>query len=180
MKGSKVDGGNKAISNYRYVGILCRNVKPCTISNNVVHSLYPPSGKGSGPQTFGIMVYGDSEIAISQNEIRDFSRGGIGVCGDAGPGVDPSAVIEDNVVYGNGLESETGWWAENGIQVGYGATAHVKGNYVYNCTVNNPSWSATGILVVDTSDVVVESNYVEGCDIGIGAVDFPGSIYGPP
>ncbi len=180
IKGFEIDGGNKAASNYRYVGILCRNVKSGVISGNVLHSLYPPSGKGSGPQTFGILVYGDSAVAIKENEIKDFSRGGIAVSGDAGPGVDPSAVIEDNVVYGNGLESETGWWAENGIQVGYGATAHVKGNYVYNCTVNNPYWSATGILVVDTSDVVVESNYVEGCDIGIGAVDFPGSIYGPP
>ncbi|MEM3828138.1 MAG: right-handed parallel beta-helix repeat-containing protein, partial [Conexivisphaerales archaeon] len=59
-------------------------------------------------------------------------------------------------------------------------TAHVLGNYVFNCTVNNPYWSATGILVVDTSDVIVENNYVEGCDIGISAADFPGSIYGSP
>jgi hypothetical protein len=179
-KGFEVDGGNKASSNYRYIGILCRNVKPGTISNNMLHSLYPPSGKGSGPQTFGILVYGDSDVEIKENEIKDFSRGGIGVVGDGGPSVDPSAVIEENIVYGNGLESETGWWAENGIQLGLGATGRIKGNYVYNCTVNNPSWSASGILVVDTSDVVVENNYVEGCDIGIGAVDFPGSIYGSP
>jgi len=180
IEGFEVDGGNKAASNYRYVGILCRNVKPGAISNNILHSLYPPSGKGSGPQTFGILVYGDSNVAIKENEIKDFSRGGIGISGDAGPGVDPSATVEDNVVYGNGLESETGWWAENGIQIGLGATGRIKGNYVYNCTVNNPDWSASGILVVDTSDVVVESNYVEGCDIGIGAVDFPGSLYGSP
>jgi hypothetical protein len=180
VKGFEVDGGNKARSNYRYVGILCRNVKPGTISNNMLHSLYPPSGKGSGPQTFGILVYGDSNMVIRENEIKDFSRGGIGVVGDGGPSVDPSAAIEENIVYGNGLESETGWWAENGIQLGLGATGRIKGNHVYNCTVNNPYWSASGILVVDTSDVVVESNYVEGCDIGIGAVDFPGSLYGSP
>jgi hypothetical protein len=45
--------------------------------------------------------------------------------------------------------------------------------------VNNPDWSASGILVVDTSEVIVENSYVEGCDIGIGAVDFP-RAYGPP
>lgn len=180
IEGFEIDGGNKAVSNYRYVGILCRNIKPGTISSNVIHGMYPPSGTGSGPQTFGILVYGNSEATINYNEIRDFSRGGIGVSGDAGPNIDPYAIVQENMVYGNGFESETGWWAENGIQIGYGATANVIGNNVFNCTVNNPSWSATGILVVDTSDVIVESNYVEGCDIGIGAVDFPGSIYGPP
>ena len=178
VDGFEIDGGNKASSSYRYVGILCRNVKPGTISNNVVHSLYPPSGKGSGPQTFGIMVYGDSEMTISHNEVRDFSRGGIGVSGDAGSNPDPYALIQQNTVFGNGLETETGWWAENGIQVGYGATAHVVGNHVYDCTVNNPSWSATGIMAVDTDGVTIESNYVEGCDLGIAAVDFPESKYG--
>jgi len=178
IDGFEIDGGNKASSSYRYVGILCRNVKPGTISNNVIHSLYPPSGKGSGPQTFGIMVYGDSEMTISHNEVRDFSRGGIGISGDAGQNPDPYALVQQNTVFGNGLETETNWWAENGIQVGYGATANVVGNHVYNCTVNNPSWSATGIMAVDTDGVTIESNYVEGCDLGIAAVDFPESKYG--
>ncbi|MEM3489851.1 MAG: right-handed parallel beta-helix repeat-containing protein, partial [Nitrososphaerota archaeon] len=178
IDGFEIDGGNKASSSYRYVGILCRNVKPGTVSNNVLHSLYPPSGKGSGPQTFGIMVYGDSEMTISHNEVRDFSRGGIGILGDADSNPDPYALVQENTVFGNGLETETGWWAENGIQIGYGATADVVGNEVYDCTVNSPSWSATGIMAVDTDGVTIENNYVEGCDLGIGAVDFPESKYG--
>ncbi len=180
ITGFEIDGGNKA-SAYpiRFVGILCRNVKPAVISNNVVHSMYPPSGKGSGPETCAILVYGDSEAEIYHNEVRDFSRVGIGVLGDAGPSVDPVAVIQENEVFGNGLETETGWWAENGIQVAYGASGYIVGNEVFNCTVNNPNWASTGILVVDTDGVTVDSNYVEGCDVGIGAVDFPAS-YGPP
>lgn len=178
IKGFEIDGGNKATSSYRYVGLLCRNVKPGTISNNVIERLYPPSGMGSGPQTFGILVYGDSEVAIDDCEIRDFSRGGIGILGDAASNPDPRATIQQTDVFGNGLETETGWWAENGIQVAYGATANIIGNNVYNCTVNNPSWSATGIMAVDTNGVTIENNYVEGCDIGIAAVDFPESKYG--
>jgi len=180
IEGFEIDGGNKAASGYRYVAVLLRNVKPGIIVNNTIHSLYPPSGKGSGPETFGILVYGNSEATISYNEIRGFSRGGIGVTGDAGPSADPSADVEQNIVLGNGLETETGWWAENGIQVGYGAAALIQGNEVYNCTVNNPNWAATGILVVDTEEgVIINSNHVEGCDTGIGAVDFP-STYGSP
>ena len=73
IEGFEIDGGNKAASGYRFVGILYRNVKPGAISNNVLHSLYPPSGKGSGPETVGILIYGDSEVEIYQNKIRDFS-----------------------------------------------------------------------------------------------------------
>ena len=178
IQGFEIDGGNKAGSN-RYVAILCRNVKPAIISDNLIHSMYPPSGTGKGPQTFGILVYGDSTATISHNEIRDFSRGGIGVLGDAGQSVDPVAIIQENMVFGNGFEPETGWWAENGIQVGYGASGEVIGNQVFNCTVNNPNYAASGIMIVDTHEVTVDSNYVEGCDVGICAVDFP-SVYGPP
>jgi len=180
IEGFEIDGGNKAAASpIRFVAILCRNVKPGVISDNIIHSMYPPSGKGSGPQTFGILVYGDSDVTISHNEIKDFSRGGIGITGDAGLGADPSVIIDHNVIVGY-VETETGWWAENGIQVGCGATALIQSNEVYNCTVNNPDWAATGILVVDTEEgAVVEDNYVEGCDTGIGAVDFP-SAYGFP
>ena len=88
-------------------------------------------------------------------------------------------IIQENTVFGNGLEPETDWWAENGIQVGYGATGYIVDNRVFNCTVNNPNWAASGILIVDTDGVTVDSNYIEGCDVGIGAVDFP-SAYGHP
>jgi hypothetical protein len=181
IEGFEIDGGNKA-ADYpiRFVAILYRNIKSGVISDNSIHSMYPPSGGGSGPETFGIVVYGDSEVIIEHNEIGDFSRGGIGISGDAGPSVDPLVTARQNTVLGNGLETETGWWAENGIQVGYGASGYIMGNEVYNCTVNNPWWAASGILIVDTDGVVVDSNYVEGCDIGVGAVDFPGSLYGAP
>ena len=180
IEGFEIDGGNKAASGYRYVAGLLRNVKSGIVFNNTIHSMYPPSGTGKGPQTFGILVYGDSEVTISHNEIRDFSRGGIGITGDAGPGADPSAIIEQNTVLGNGLENESGWWAENGIQVGYGATASIQDNEVYDCTVNSTNWAATGILIVDTEEgAVVDGNHIEGCDVGISAVDFP-SAYGPP
>jgi len=178
IEGFEIDGGNKAASGYRYVAIFCRNIKPSVISNNVIHSMFPPSGKGTGPETFGIVVYGDSEVTIQNNEIRDFSRGGIGVLGDGGPGPDPSVVVEQNTVFGNGFEDETGWWAENGIQISLGTAGYVRGNTVYNCTVNNPNWLASGILITDTDGVTVENNYVEGCDDGIAIIDFPGSKYG--
>jgi len=168
IDGFEVDGGNKASSSYRYAGILCRNVKPGIISHNLIHRLYPPSGKGSGPQTFGIIVYGDSGMTIQNNEIRDFSRGGISISGDDGPRLDPVATVKENVVAGNGLETETGWWAENGIQIAWGAGGNVIGNIVSNCEVNNQYWVATGILIYSAAEEVgILSNIVANCDVGI-------------
>jgi len=179
IEGFEIDGGNKAASGSTFVAVLYRNVKLGVISDNIIRNMYPPSGKGSGPETLGITVYGDSNVEIHRNEIMNFSRVGIFIAGDAGPNIDPTVTIQENVIFGNGLEPETNWWAENGIQIGYGALGYVAGNKVFNCTVNNPNWAASGILIVDTDGVTVDSNYVEGCDVGIGAVDFP-SAWGHP
>ena len=180
VTGFEIDGQNMA-QNYpiRFVGILYRNANG-EISGNTIHSMFDSDGEGDGPQTFGILVYGDSTVRVIGNTISDFSRGGIGIMGDAGSAPDPVALVEGNTVTGNGLESGTGWWAENGIQIGYGATGEIVGNTVTDCRVNNPYWASTAILVVDTHDVVVADNYVGDSDIGIGVVDFPGALYGPP
>jgi parallel beta-helix repeat protein len=174
VDGFEVDGANKAAASpIRYVGILFRNVNQGTISNNYVHRMYDADGQGNGPETFDILTYGDSNVQVEYNEIRDFSRGGIGIQGDAGSLADPIAEVKSNVVVGNGMESGTGWWAENGIQVSYGAKANVTSNDVSDCQVNNPSWASTGILIHDAADgVEIRTNTVEDCDVGV-AVSSP-------
>lgn len=54
---------------------------------------------------------------------------------------------------GNGYETESGWWAENGIQIGYGTTGQIIWDTVLNCRVNNPDWLSTGILIVGSDGV---------------------------
>lgn len=165
--GFEIDGRNKAAS-ARYVGILYRNVNPGVIANNTLHNMYDADGQGNGPQTFGILTYGDSDVTIEYNEVRDFSRGGIGVVGDNGALPDPVATVAHNTVAGNGLEAGSGWWAENGIQMGYGAGGIIRDNEVADCKVNNPNWVSTGILVyLATPNVHILHNLVADCDTGI-------------
>lgn len=183
IDGFTIDGGNKSGSD-RFVGIMCRNVEhdmsEAIISDNTVHSMFDADGAGNGPQTFGIMVYGYSDIIVEQNIVKEFSRGGIGVSGNFGDG-DPIADVKDNVVYGNGMEDvENSWWSENGIQFGYGASGYIQNNEVYDCLVNNTDWGTNAIIVVDTNNVIVDNNYVSNSHEAIGAIDFPGSLYGPP
>lgn len=166
VDGFEIDGGNSASSPYRFVAILFRNVNTGTISNNDIHHMYDSDGMGNGPETFGIIVYGDSDVTIENNLVKDFSRGGIGSNGDLGSLPDPTVYILNNNVYGNGLESGTNWWAENGIQIGFQASGTIEGNYVYDCRVNNPSWASTGIMLYSGNDDI-KNNYVEDCDFGI-------------
>ena len=172
IDGFEIDGGNKAAAApTRFVGILYRNVNPGVVSNDNIHDLYDAEGEGDGPQTFGIMAYGDSDVTIESNEVRDFSRGGIGVSGDAGALPDPTATVKLNTVLGNGLETGSGWWAENGIQIAWGAGGSIIENNVSGCQVNSPSWVATGIMVYDAVDGAnISDNSVADCDTGIAVI----------
>ncbi len=177
IEGFEITGRNTAAAApKRFVGVLYRNVKLGAVADCNIHSMYDADGEGNGPQTFGVLVYGDSDATISYNEVLDFSRGGIGVLGDNGPIQDPTAIVEHNKVVGNGLENGSGWWAENGIQIGYGSHAYVNDNNVTQCKVNSPSWVSTGILVIlAAQDINVLQNNVEDCDTGIAM-----SVVGSP
>jgi parallel beta-helix repeat protein len=175
IDGFEIDGRNKAVS-ARFVGILYRNVNPGGISNCSIHHMYDSDGQGNGPETFGILVYGNSDVAVEQNEVRDFSRGGIGIQGDNGAQPDPIATVKRNTVVGNGLEVGTNWCAENGIQMGWGAGGSIIENNVSQCIVNNPSWASTGILVISAAQgVEILRNSVADCDtcIAMSVVSSP-------
>ena len=182
ISGFEIDGQNNGTgSSHRFVGIIYRNASG-NISNCNIHDIYGPSGNGSGEETMGILVYGDSTVTIQDCTIKDFSRGGIGVSGDAGDRPDPVVEIKNNKIYGfkeTDPSTYNKWRAENGIQIGYGAKGVVEGNEVYDCYVNSSYWASTGILVTDTSDVTVSSNYVKSNQQAIGVVDSPG-IWGFP
>ncbi len=162
----EIDGGNKATSD-GYVGILYRNVYIGVISNISIHHMFDASGGGNGPKTFGILVYGDSDVTIENNDISDFSYGGIGAIGTWGLLTDPVATIQGNTVTGNGLETGTGWWAENGIQILYGADGNIIENDIKDCLVNNPIRVSSGIMVSDASGNLIQNNDIHENDYGI-------------
>jgi parallel beta-helix repeat protein len=125
----------------------------------------------NGKETFGILSYGMSDVEIKHNLIDQFSRGGIGIYSGV-------AKIEKNVVIGPAGPDVSLTWAPNGIQIGYGASGKIKENVVTGCGWPGTAWAGTGILVVDTSNVKVEKNYVYENEQAIGVVDFPEVLYG--
>ena len=177
LRGLEVDGTNAATTT-RFVGLLLRNVIG-SISESHFHHLYDQDGEGNGPETFGVFVYGDSDVAVLDNVISDFSRGGVVIQGDrGGPLADPRAVVEGNVVTGNGFEPETGWWAENGIQFGYGASGAIRDNTVTGCW-SNSSWTSSGIILAATGHVDVLGNLLEDNEAAMVAVGYSRYGWGP-
>jgi parallel beta-helix repeat protein len=173
--GFEIDGGNKAAGEM-FAGILLRNVNSGTIEDISMHSLFDDDGKGDGVKTVGIAVHGNSYVSIKNNDIQEFSRGGIVVSGDGtlpstnGPLPDPTVHIEGNVIYGNGLESDvSSWWNDNGINIEWSAKATILRNEVYDCRVNDPNLVSSGIRsyygVIDD----ITENLVQNCDLGIVA-----------
>ena len=101
---------------------------------------------------------------ISGNTIQGYQKGGIVV---DGPG--SSATIENNIVVGAG---PTGVTAQNGIQVSRGAAGTVRDNTVSDnwydpCGDYLTCYNAAGILVFETSGVIVRGNHLSGNQAGV-------------
>jgi len=176
IDGFEIDGLDQTGSG-RYTGIFYRNIKPgCagnTISNNDIHSMGV-----DGRATFGIEVRGDSDVTIEDNTVTGFSKGGIGLNGNANRDSDPTGLIQDNTITGAG-QTTPQTWAPNGIQVSYGASGNIIDNEVSACGWPGTEWAGTGILVGDTSNVLIDDNYIYDCEQAIGIGDYPAS-WGAP
>ncbi len=96
---------------------------------------------------------------ITNNEIVGYYKGGI-VVDNAGS----DATISENVTEGAG---PTPFVAQNGIQVSRGATAGVKRNEVTGNWFPGVDWSATGILVFETDDVMIQRNTLTDNEVGV-------------
>jgi parallel beta-helix repeat protein len=168
MSGFTLDADDYSPSQ-RWSSILLRNANKDN-GKSKIHKCNLIGVNVNGKETFGILGYGSMDVEIKDNLVEQFARGGIGMYSG-------KAKIEKNVVVGPGSGPLT--WAPNGIQMGYGAYGTIKDNEVTGCGWPGTAWSGTCILIVDTSDVKVEQNYVHDCEQGIGVVDFPESLYGP-
>ncbi|HAF62370.1 MAG TPA: hypothetical protein DCK95_08590 [Anaerolineaceae bacterium] len=162
--GLTIDGGNRQpTSGFRSAGILLRNVEGNVIGNTV-KNMYQ-----DGAETFGISVYGNSDLNIGENSISGYSRGGITVNGDNGDLPDPTAKIYENTVTGPGMDVPV-HWAPNGIQIGWGASGDIIGNDVSGNSCNDTDWSGSGIIVAAADDVTVADNNVHHNEIGISVI----------
>jgi hypothetical protein len=110
-------------------------------------------------------IAGTHGVVISSNAVTNFDKNGITVSF-----VGTDATISKNIVTGIG---PTTLIAQNGIQVGYGATASVSKNTVSNLIYTGPYYGSSGILLYDmqagtyAAPPTVESNTVSSAQYGV-------------
>lgn len=180
IEGLTVDGGVSGITcGPNMIGIFYRNasgkIKDVAVRN--MKSL--PGGEGC-QSGLGIFAQsgagGTSKIEVENSSVHDFQKNGI-----TGNEVGTDIRVKGNVVTGIGPTTGA---AQNGIQIGWGATGRIEENVVINViwspcvSVSSCPWSTTGILIYDANDVRVAKNTVGKSQTGIYVVGNGGKVEG--
>lgn len=112
----------------------------------------------------------DVEVVISGNTVSGYIKNGITANGSV------AAIITDNAVTGSGAVGLP-FAAQNGIQVGFGATATVSRNMITGNDYTPMSYIACGLLFYDADGVKqsknsFSSNEKDVCNFGRGGGNF--------
>ncbi len=162
-----VDGAD--IHGANYFGVV-NDGATVTIRNSNIHDIGESPFDGTQHGVGIYFVYNSAATGtINNNHIWNYQKGGVVV-----NGVPAEANIRDNVVEGLG---PVDFIAQNGIQIGYGATATVMRNTVTGNSYTGTSTVSSGIVVVGgpyygagtsyTVGTQIKGNTVIGNDIGV-------------
>lgn len=169
VEGLTVDGDDSGIfCGPNMIGVFYRNasgkIKDVAVRN--MKSL--PGGEGC-QSGLGIFVQsgdgGTSKVAVETCSVHDYQKNGI-----TGNGSGTDIKVKGCVVTGIG---STPGAAQNGIQIGFGATGQIEENTVINhiwarCTsVSSCDWVATNILIFDANNVKIAKNTAGKSQVGI-------------
>lgn len=156
--------------NNRLRGILFDDASGSILNNTVIHINQGASGcqEGNGIEVRNFTSSTQRSVTISGNTVTDYQKNGITANGAV------AATITNNTVEGAG---PVDYIAQNGIQVGYGATAMVVGDSVSGNNYTPKSWVACGILYYQASGVKASSNNLfanerDLCNFGKGGGQF--------
>lgn len=168
----KVAGAD--ISGAKYFGVVNNGQQGLAITGSQIHQIgdQPFSGAQHGVAIY--FVYGSRSTGkISGNVISEYQKGGIAVNGSGS-----QATIVGNTVTGLG---PVGFIAQNGIQIGWGATGVIENNAVSGNSYTGTGWQSGGIILVGgayyggdyVTGVQITGNRVAGNDIGVWLSNVP-------
>jgi hypothetical protein len=162
-----------------YFGVV-NNGGNVTVTRSSIHDIGESPLDGSQHGNAVYWAFGSSATgSITRNTISNYQKGGIVV--NSG-----SALISGNTVTGKG---PVDFIAQNGIQVGYGATAQVLANRVTGNAYTGTSTVSGGIIVVGgpgygaglpyTTNVSIVGNTLVGNDVGINLSNLAADDHAP-
>jgi hypothetical protein len=153
------------------IGIYYQNSAGKITDNAVRNQLMDPADQGC---QLGLAINVESNtgapaITISDNSVRNYDKNGITVSGPGTGAFGPVAAVASNTVIGLGATTVI---AQNGIQIGYGATGSVTSNDVTDDIYINPvgcstCYGSSGILIYGSPGITVTGNTVESTQLAI-------------
>ena len=150
IDGLVIDGNNKGTNNDSFIGIAFHNAGGQVI-NNIIENIMDASFSGKQGDV-GIFALNDDGVSRSldviNNVIENFQKNGMALMGNG-----LTVNVEGNTVVGEG---DTSVIAQNGIQVSDGATGKVKDNIIEDIYYTGGDWTASGILIDNTTTGTVE------------------------
>lgn len=149
LRGILFDGAAGSITNVNVHGVR-QGLSGCQEGNAIEVRNYPGSTVLS--------------VTIDNNIVSDYQKNGITLTGKV------NGTVTNNTVTGNG---PIDYIAQNGIQVGFGASALVRGNSVSGNYYTPTSWTACGLLFYEAAGVKQQANTlfaneVNLCNFGRG------------
>jgi hypothetical protein len=184
IKNLTVDGtGNKVAPCVAYTmeGIYFQNSSG-TITNNVVRNQYQTDFAHDGSCQNGLAINVESltdtsAVIVAHNSVRAYQKNGITATG-AATGVTsagPVVQILNNYIVGlaaTGMNWKNPGAAENGIQVGFGASGQILQNTINDNiwaldTIDDTADAASGIIIYASPNFTVVHNNVNSAQYGI-------------
>jgi hypothetical protein len=171
-------GNNQATCGQEFIGIYYQNAAGTISGNTVQNQLLPPNYQGCQDGE-GIFVenaaLGTGAVNITSNTVLNFDKNGITTSYAAAHGT-----ISKNTITGIGPTTVI---AQNGIQVGYGATASILTNTISNLIYSPDTYGSSGILLYDTQAgtqalPAVQHNEISSAQYAIALVAVNGTASG--
>jgi hypothetical protein len=136
LRGILLSGVGGTVTNTHLFAIRQGAASGCQEGNAIeVRNFFPDEPLSSSSRT---------SVTVSDNEVRNYQKTGILVNGNV------EAVVARNLVVGDG---PIDFIAQNGVQIGFGATALVSANSISGNNYTPNSFFACGIIVVDADGV---------------------------
>jgi hypothetical protein len=160
-----------------------------TITKNAVRNQFQTDFVDYGGCQNGLAINVESTTAsntvtVSNNSVRAYQKNGITATGAGTGSGSPGPTVAITANYIVGLAATAMNWpggaAENGVQVGFGASGTVSANTVndniwFADTSDQPYNAASGILIYSSNGILVSGNSVGSAQFGIVAVTDPPS-----
>jgi hypothetical protein len=184
IKNLTVDGTGNNVTPcvpYNMEGIYFQNSSGL-ITNSVVRNIYQTDFAHDGLCQNGLAINVESltngsSVTVAHNSVRAYQKNGITATGAANgdPSAGPVVSFLNNYIVGlaaTGMNWSTPGAAENGIQVGFGASGQILQNTINDNiwgpdTISDVSDAASGIIIFASPNFTVMHNSINTAQYGI-------------